>query len=96
MVRDIGSSAISGRSFPDAFRGTRPKSPLAPSVTRCADVARTRGESLAASAVLRGREVTDRATVARAKPTSALLSCADELPMAEARYAAMAFSRAAR
>jgi len=51
MIRDISSSAISGRSFPDAFRESRPKSPLAPPVTRCADVARTRGESLAASAV---------------------------------------------
>jgi hypothetical protein len=48
-LRDIGSSAISGRSFPETFRGTRPRSPLTPPVTWCADVARTRDEPIAAS-----------------------------------------------
>jgi hypothetical protein len=50
MTRDTGSSAISGRAFPEAFRGTGQEPTLAPSLSRCADAARARGEPVAASA----------------------------------------------
>ena len=50
MIRDIGSSAISGQALPGAFLPAARKPVLAPSPARCADAARTRGETLAASA----------------------------------------------
>jgi hypothetical protein len=52
MIRDIGSSAISGHDFSAAFLSAVPKPalPPSPSPARCADAARTRGEPIAASA----------------------------------------------
>jgi hypothetical protein len=50
MIRDIGSSAVSGPAFPKAFLRTSQAPPLAPSLVRCADAARTRGEPIEASA----------------------------------------------
>jgi hypothetical protein len=50
MIRDIGSSTISGHAFPEALPRTSGKPLVAPSLTRCADAARMRGEPIAASA----------------------------------------------
>jgi hypothetical protein len=50
MTRDTGSSAISGRAFPESFRRAGQEPSLPPSPSRCADAARARGEPIAASA----------------------------------------------
>ena len=50
MTRDTGSSAISGRAVPESLRGTGQEPALPPSLSRCADAARARGEPVAASA----------------------------------------------
>jgi len=50
MMRDIGSSAISGQASPAAYLPAARKPVLAPSTARRADAARTRGEPSAASA----------------------------------------------
>lgn len=55
MIRDIGSSAISGQASPAAYLPAARKPVLAPSPARCADAARTRGEPIAASAAPYGR-----------------------------------------
>jgi hypothetical protein len=52
-----------------------------------------RWEVLVSHRAEHGREVAYRVTVARAEPAAALLSCSDDLPKAEARYAAISFSR---
>jgi hypothetical protein len=52
-----------------------------------------RWEVLVSHRAERGREVAYRVTVARTAPSAALMSCADDLPKAEARYAAISFSR---
>ena len=50
MTRDTGSSAVSGRAFPESLRGPGQEPALPPSLSRCADAARARGEPVAASA----------------------------------------------
>ena len=53
-----------------------------------------RWEVLVSHLAERGTEVTYRVTVARGTPSPALLSCSDESPKAEARYAAVSVTRA--
>jgi hypothetical protein len=50
MTRDTGSSAVSGRAVPESLRGPGQEPALPPSLSRCADAARARGEPVAASA----------------------------------------------
>jgi hypothetical protein len=50
MTPDTGSSAVSGRAFPESLRGTSEEPALPSSLARCADAARARGEPVAASA----------------------------------------------
>jgi hypothetical protein len=49
-TRDTGSSAISGRALPEPFRRASQGPSLPPSLSRCADASRARGEPIAASA----------------------------------------------
>jgi hypothetical protein len=53
-----------------------------------------RWEVLVSHLAERGTEVTYRVTVARGTPSPALMSCSDESPKAEARYAAVSVTRA--
>jgi hypothetical protein len=55
MTPDTGSSAVSGRAFPESLRGISEERALPPSLSRCADAARARGEPVAASASRRSR-----------------------------------------
>ena len=50
MTRETGSPAISGRAVPESFRPASQEPSLPPSLSRCADAARARGEPVAASA----------------------------------------------
>ena len=50
MTRETGSPAISGRAVPESFRSASQEPSLPPSLSRCADAARARGEPIAASA----------------------------------------------
>ena len=50
MTPETGSPAISGRAVPESLRPASHDSPLPPSLSRCADAARARGEPVAASA----------------------------------------------